>query len=74
MIKSYSTFYMQREKVMAEIINFVYVTILFLFFFHVATISAESHECDIAADCPPHMYLYKATCVSRLCIYGLRWH
>ncbi|KEH28220.1 late nodulin [Medicago truncatula] len=49
---------------MAEIINFVYVTILFLFFFHVATISAESHECDIAADCPPHMYLYKATCVA----------
>lgn len=43
--------------------------ILLLFF-----ITTESYECDIAADCPPHMYLYKATCVSRLCIYGLRWH
>jgi len=32
---------MQREKVMAEIINFAYVTILFLFLFHVTTISGK---------------------------------
>lgn len=66
---------MQREKAMAEIINFVYVTILFLSLFRVATASVQflPSPCETDDDCQEEIGV-RNICIHEVCRYFAKIH